>query len=236
MPAQVVAQRGALSDQVFAVIDEQTNIELGSGKLRDGQRVEAFARRRARDRDGIDRVGLAAFAGGVALANGELGRDADDRFAVGEQEALKRAGNVPAVFDRPDALAAVAAGPGELRLKAATLRRHRSFDEHASAGRLNGGDRVRALMRVGTDHDHRLRSSLGCCAGDRIAGGQFSVQKHRATHLLGHAGDPRTAAGDTTSASQIKIDRQKVNESARHRSEDLPDAPDATARRPGLLH
>ena len=103
MPAQVVAERGALRDQSFAVIDEQANVELRSGQLRDGERVEAFAQRRARDRDGIDDVGLAAFASGAALANGELGRDADDGLAVGEQEALERAGDVPAVLDRPHA-------------------------------------------------------------------------------------------------------------------------------------
>ena len=43
MPAQVVAQCGALGDQAFAVTDEQANIELRSGELRDGQRVETFA-------------------------------------------------------------------------------------------------------------------------------------------------------------------------------------------------
>ena len=64
MPAQVVAECGALSDQAFAVIDEQTDIELGSGKLRDGRRVEAFAQSGARDRDGIDGVGLAAQRAG----------------------------------------------------------------------------------------------------------------------------------------------------------------------------
>jgi hypothetical protein len=36
------------------------------------------------------------------------------------------------------------------------------------------------------------------------------------------------ATSDTTSESQTTTGRQKVNESARHQLEDLPDAPDAT--------
>lgn len=95
------------------MIDKQADVEFGSGELRDGQRVEALAQCRARDRDGVDGVRLAAFAGGVALANSELGRDANDGFAVGEQEALERAGHVPAVFDRPHARVAAAARPAE---------------------------------------------------------------------------------------------------------------------------
>jgi hypothetical protein len=56
MPAQVVAQRGALRDEPLAVIDEQSDVELRAGQLRDWQAVEAFAQRGAGDRDGIDEV------------------------------------------------------------------------------------------------------------------------------------------------------------------------------------
>ena len=111
VPAQVVAERGALRDEPFAVIDEQPDVELRAGQLRDRQRVEAFAQRGARDRDGVDGVGLARSRAGAALADGELGRDPDHGLAAGEQEPLERAGDVPAVLDRPDALAAVSRAP-----------------------------------------------------------------------------------------------------------------------------
>jgi hypothetical protein len=74
-----------------------------------------------------------------------------------------------------------------------------------------------------------LPSSVWLEYWKRIAGGHFSVQT-RVRHLSSHAGDPRTAASDTTSAGQTRAGRQKVNESARRRSEDLPAASDATAR------
>ena len=65
------------------------------------------------------------------------------------------------------------------RLEGAPLGRHCPLGEHPPARRLDRGDRVRPLVRVGADHDHRLRPSLGWSAGDRIAGGQFSVQSTR---------------------------------------------------------
>jgi hypothetical protein len=83
------------------VIDEQTHLELRAGQPRDGQALEAFPQRGARDRDGIDDVGLAELARRTARVGSELGRDAHDGFAAHEQESLKRAGDVPAVLDRP---------------------------------------------------------------------------------------------------------------------------------------
>ena len=47
--------------------------------------------------------------------------------------------------------------------------------------------------------------------------------------------DPRTAAGDTTTDSQTH-GRHQAYESARRRTEDLPVASDATARRDALSH
>ena len=43
LPAQIVGQRGALLDEPIAVIDEQANVELGAGELRERQRLKAFA-------------------------------------------------------------------------------------------------------------------------------------------------------------------------------------------------
>jgi hypothetical protein len=150
---------------------------LGSGQPGDGERVEAFAQRGAGDRDGVDGVGLAAFACDAALADGELGRDADDGLAVSEQEALQRTGDMPAVFDRPHPFVAEAASPGQQGLKAPPLRRQRPLDQHPPARGLDGSERVRPLMRVGADHDHRWSPPSVAVRG-RIAGGQFSVGKH----------------------------------------------------------
>ena len=63
LPAQVVDQCGALPNEAFAVIDEQPNVELGAGELRNGQRIESFADCCPRDLDGIDQIRLAALTG-----------------------------------------------------------------------------------------------------------------------------------------------------------------------------
>ena len=60
VPAQVVDQRGALGDEALAVVDEQTHVALAARQARDGQGVEALAGCGPGDRDGGDRVGLAA--------------------------------------------------------------------------------------------------------------------------------------------------------------------------------
>ena len=51
MPLQRVVQRDALADQPLAVVDQQPQIELRTVQLRGRQRIQAFAQRRARDRD-----------------------------------------------------------------------------------------------------------------------------------------------------------------------------------------
>src|SRR3954468_12310308 len=51
VPLQRVVEAHALADQTLAMIDQQPQVELGPGKLRDRQRAEAFPERRAGDRD-----------------------------------------------------------------------------------------------------------------------------------------------------------------------------------------
>ena len=238
VPAQVVAQRGALRDEPLAVIDEQPDVELGAGQLRDGQRVEAFAQRGARDRDGVDeRRTCRDSRADCARADGELGRDADDGFAAGEQEPLQRAGDVPAVLDRPDTLARrrgcapSASRASKDRWRADTVRSPSTRPIAAStAATVCERLCVSAPITI-----IALALPFGWSA-ESGSPADTSQSRPKATHLSSHAGDPRTAAGDTTSAGQTTAGRQKVNESARRRPEDLPAAPDATARPPGLWH
>jgi len=146
VPAQVVAQRSALRDETFAVIDEQSDVKFRAGQLRDWQRVDAFSQRGAGDRDGVDEVGFARFARRLACADGQLGRDPKHGLAASEQEPLERAGDVPAVLDRPDMLGAVAARPGEQDVEGTLASRYRALAEDAPRRRLDCGDGVRTLM------------------------------------------------------------------------------------------
>jgi hypothetical protein len=213
MPAQVVAQRGPLRDEPFAVIDEQSDVEFWAGQLRDWQGVEAFAQRGAGDRDGIDEVRFARFARRLACAGGQLGRDAHDGFASGEQEPLERAGDVPAVLDRPHAFGAVAARPREQDIEGPLAGRDGALAEYAPRRRLDRGDGVRTLMRVRPDHDHDPCPfrSVGVLKGGSPA--DTSQSRPKATHLSSHAGDPRTAASDITSAGQTRpVDRKSMSQ------------------------
>ena len=54
--------RVRVRDQALAVVDEQADVELEPGELRDRERVDPFADRGPGDRDRVDRVGLAALA------------------------------------------------------------------------------------------------------------------------------------------------------------------------------
>jgi len=73
---------------------------------------------------------------------------------VREQEPLQRAGDVPAVLDRPHPLAAMAARPDQQRVEGSPPRGDRLLVEQATGRRVDGRDGVRALMRVRADHDH----------------------------------------------------------------------------------
>jgi hypothetical protein len=143
VPEQVVIDRGAHADQAFAVVDEQPRVELRTGELGHRQRVEAFADRRAGDRDGVDDVGLPTLTSRVAGAGHQPGRHPHDALAAGEQEPLQRSGDVPAVLDRPHPLRIVeAASPEQQILERTLLGRHRSVDEHAPGRLVDRRDRV----------------------------------------------------------------------------------------------
>jgi len=73
------------------MIDEQPDVELGPGELRDRQRVDALTDRRPGDRDRVDRVGLAALTARRPRAGHQLRRHPNDPLPASEQEALQRA-------------------------------------------------------------------------------------------------------------------------------------------------
>ena len=63
----------------------------------------------------------------------------------------------------------------------------------------------------------------------RISGGQLS-RKAKATLLSSHAGDPRTAAGDTSFTGQAKAVDTAVESQPAAKPEDLPNGSDVTAQ------
>src|SRR4051812_45038700 len=134
-----------------------------------------------------------------ALAGHQPGQDAQDPLAMDEQEPLERAGDAAAVLQRPDPLGAQAGGPIERRGEPAITDRDRRVAEQLASGRADGGEGVRALMHVRTDHDHRLRPfhpiSKRTPAGQRLLGGGATLRSS-------HARTSRSATSDTAKASQ----------------------------------
>ena len=97
---------------------------------------------------------------------------------------------MPAILQRPDPIAIQAARPDQQQPEPARGRRRGLVAEHLAGRRLNGGDGVRALVCVRSEHDHDpcpRPFHLGCetARRTRLAGGG-------ATLLSSHAGSSPT--------------------------------------------
>ena len=66
MPLQRAVEPDALTDQPFAVIDQQPQVELGPIQVRDRERLQALLQRGAGDGERVDRIGLAALTSALA--------------------------------------------------------------------------------------------------------------------------------------------------------------------------
>ena len=151
--------------------------------------------RRPRDGERVDRVGLAARPAARRCGAVSFGGTRTSRSPGCEQLPLERAGQLPAVLERPQPLGRKRARPG----RAARRRRPRPSARRAARPSLVDGDRrQRLLVHVHSDHDHsdRLLQHWG-----RPASGQTSIEA-AATLLSGHARRSREGGGDTTLASQ----------------------------------
>jgi hypothetical protein len=123
------------------------------------------------DAVGVDRVGLAALAGGEHPGPGrQFRRDVQDGLAVGDQALSDVPADAAAALDRPDPVGVFAAS-GEHHLVAVGVGAEPALAEHAFAlvDDLDGGG---ALVRVYTDDDlaHAINLSLDPMMGS--TGGQ----------------------------------------------------------------
>ena len=229
MPLQRVVERDALADQPLAVIDQQPQVELGPVQLRGRQRVQALAQRGAGDRERVDAVGLAALASAraarrpsAASGRARRARRARSGTAPSEPETCRQSSSAHTRSPpRPRAQTQQRGEPARADLD-------RLLAQQLAGRRRDRGDRVRALVGVRTEHDHRPRPPLTSTEADarrtRLAGGA-------ATLLSSHAGHPRPATSDTTKGSQAQPGRQPERESARRRSGPSPPRRTSPTRR-----
>lgn len=116
------------------------------------------AQRDHRHRVRIDRVGLAAVAGGeYPHLRGQLGRHVVDRFAIVHQPVRQVLADAVATLDGPHPIRVPAAGGEHLRV--AVLVGAEPADIQYPAAFVDDLDRGRALKRIHPD-DHTHRASL----------------------------------------------------------------------------
>src|SRR4249919_2611216 len=181
------------------MVDEEADLALDSLQAR--RRQLRLAQGSASDRERVDRVRLAADARAAARAGHELGRDAHDLLARSQQEALERDGDVPAVLERPHSLVGKAARPAQELLVTGTPCLHRALGEQLADSVIDGRGGVRCLVWVYSDF-FLTDSATTEVAIDKGVPADRPQWGRKATLLSGHAGAPRTAAGDRSHAGQ----------------------------------
>jgi hypothetical protein len=149
-----------VTDEAFAVIDQQPQVEFGPVQMGDRKRCEALAQRGPGHVDRVDAVGLAALSGALARLGHQVGRDAQHPLAALDQEPLEGPRHMPAIFQRPDTLTVELSRPREERREPRAANLNRALAHQLARRRADAGDRVRALVRVRTEHDHDSRPPL----------------------------------------------------------------------------
>ena len=187
-------------DQVGAVVVQQAGspdpalASCAAGKAR-------LPQRRACDRERVDRVRLAALACRCAAPPAiSRGGTRTTRSPRAEQKPLQRAGDMPAVLERPQPLTVEPARPRQAAARGPPAARSPSAQPHKHARRP---PRQRPRCASACADQLRLRSlpvpfplkvATDRAPADRPQWGRL------ATLLSGHAGAPRTAAGDRSRA------------------------------------
>ena len=89
MPLQRAVERDALTDEPFAVIDEQPQIQLGPVQVRGREGVKALLQRDPSDSERVDRIGLAALTRAPTGCRAQVGRDPQHPLAAADQKPLQ---------------------------------------------------------------------------------------------------------------------------------------------------
>jgi hypothetical protein len=102
VPAKPVLDARTLTHEILAVVVQEPDLALLPRQ--ESRRQIRLAQEGTRDRKRVDRIRLASCACPLARVRHQLRRHPHDALPAGEQEALERAGDVPAVLERPHPL------------------------------------------------------------------------------------------------------------------------------------
>jgi hypothetical protein len=152
MPAEPVDRGRALPHQVLTMVHQQ--LELPGGVVVGGDRQVGLAQHRPGHGQGIDRVGLAPRAGGAPLLGHQLHRHPHHLLPRVEKVGLQSGGQVSAVLDPPDQVFTEPLdGPADRLVVALAVRLGRQLGQ-LPAGVVDGDERVRALVDIGSNDNH----------------------------------------------------------------------------------
>src|SRR5581483_3397111 len=157
VPAKALDLRGALANQVLAMIEQE--LDLARGGVEMGDRELRFPERSPGYRERVDRIGLAELAGRAPCSRHQLWRHPDHPLAPGDQLPLEPPGDVAAVLQGELALGAEVPGPCEQALVAGAVAGDRHLVAKLAGRRIHRRRRMALLMGVDADRDHLLRSS-----------------------------------------------------------------------------
>jgi hypothetical protein len=89
VPLQRAVERDALTNEAFAVIDEQPQIELGPIQMRGREGLKTLLQRNPGDTERVDRIGLAALTRALAGRRAQMRRDPQHPLAAADQKPLQ---------------------------------------------------------------------------------------------------------------------------------------------------
>ena len=229
MPAQSVHRAGALGDEIVAVFDQQPDLHRLLVQVRDREPLDTVLHDSSGDGERVDLIRLARLALTPARCAHPVRRHPHNPLARRQQRLLEPARTRPAVLDRPHALLVKLARPAHRGKVPRLLRLDLAAAADLAGSVIDRRQRMRSLVRVRSDHDHACRPFVWVTPNEADLR-RTTVTRGEATLLSSHAGDPRTAAGDTSFAGQAWQSRRNRHESARRQPEDLPLRSDVTDR------
>jgi hypothetical protein len=157
VPAQPVLDPRALGDQVLAVVGQQPDLHRPLIEMSDGEALHAVLDHGPGDRQRVDLVRLARLALPTPGGAHPVRCDTHDPLAGRDQRLLEPARDVATVLDRPDPLLIEPARPAQRGQVARLLGLDLALAALAARSSVDGRQRMRALVRVRSDHDHLHR-------------------------------------------------------------------------------
>jgi len=176
------------------VIDQQ--LQLTRLPILGSDRQVRLAQRNPRNRQSIDRVGLARRTHRATLACHQLRRHPHHLLARGEQSPFQAGGQMPTVLHRPNPLSIAELLPGPAQQPGMTgIGSRNHILSLLPADLIHRDDRVRALMDVRTQNNHHeVVSSLTQREDLALSGTVGSKSVVYLDHAIPSAGSARGAA------------------------------------------